>query len=56
MNIREMVKHLNPVLRSWATYFRVANCKVYVRSIDGVDTEKTADEADAGMEELEATA
>ncbi len=27
MNIEEMVKHLNPVLRGWANYFRVANCK-----------------------------
>ncbi|WP_242868788.1 group II intron reverse transcriptase/maturase, partial [Desulfotomaculum copahuensis] len=27
MNVREMVKRLNPVLRGWANYFRVANCK-----------------------------
>jgi RNA-directed DNA polymerase len=27
MNIEEMVKRLNPVLRGWANYFRVANCK-----------------------------
>lgn len=27
MNVQEMVKRLNPVLRGWAQYFRVANCK-----------------------------
>lgn len=27
INIKEMVKRLNPVLRGWANYFRVANCK-----------------------------
>jgi len=28
MNIEEMVKHLNPVLRGWANYFRIANCRI----------------------------
>ncbi len=27
MNVEEMVKRLNPALRGWANYFRVANCK-----------------------------
>jgi RNA-directed DNA polymerase len=27
INVEEMVKRLNPVLRGWANYFRVANCK-----------------------------
>ncbi len=27
MNVAEMIKRLNPVLRGWANYFRVANCK-----------------------------
>lgn len=27
MNIEEMIKQLNPVLRGWANYFRMANCK-----------------------------
>lgn len=27
MNVEEMVKRLNPVLRGWANYFRIANCK-----------------------------
>jgi len=27
MNVEEMVKRLNPILRGWANYFRVANCK-----------------------------
>jgi RNA-directed DNA polymerase len=27
MNIEEMVKKLNPVIRGWANYFRIANCK-----------------------------
>lgn len=26
-NVEEMVKELNPVLRGWANYFRIANCK-----------------------------
>ena len=27
MNLKEMIKKLNPVLRGWANYFRIANCK-----------------------------
>jgi RNA-directed DNA polymerase len=27
MSLKEMIKRLNPVLRGWANYFRVANCK-----------------------------
>jgi len=27
MNVEEIAKRLNPVLRGWANYFRVANCK-----------------------------
>lgn len=27
MNIEQMVKELNPVIRGWANYFRIANCK-----------------------------
>lgn len=28
INVEQMVERLNPVLRGWANYFRVANCKV----------------------------
>jgi len=27
MNVEQMVKKLNPVIRGWANYFRIANCK-----------------------------
>lgn len=27
MNVHQMIKRLNPLLRGWANYFRVANCK-----------------------------
>jgi len=27
MNVETMVKELNPVIRGWANYFRIANCK-----------------------------
>ena len=27
MNIEQMLKKLNPVIRGWANYFRIANCK-----------------------------
>jgi RNA-directed DNA polymerase len=33
MNVEEMVKQLNPVLRGWANYFRVANCKGILREL-----------------------
>jgi RNA-directed DNA polymerase len=33
MNVEEMVKQLNPVLRGWANYFRVANCKGVFREL-----------------------
>ena len=27
MNVEEMAKRLNPVLRGWANYYQIANCK-----------------------------
>jgi len=27
MNVESMMKRLNPVIRGWANYFRIANCK-----------------------------
>ncbi len=33
MNVEEMVKQLNPVLRGWANYFRIANCKGVFREL-----------------------
>ncbi len=33
MNVKEMVKQLNPVIRGWANYFRVANCKGVFRDL-----------------------
>jgi len=27
MNVEEMIRRLNPILRGWANYFRVANCR-----------------------------
>lgn len=33
MNVEEMVKRLNPVLRGWANYFKAANCKGIFREL-----------------------
>ncbi|CCO07550.1 group II intron reverse transcriptase/maturase [Desulforamulus hydrothermalis] len=33
MNIEEMIRRLNPVLRGWSNYFRVANCKKIVEQL-----------------------
>ncbi|GAW92482.1 Retron-type reverse transcriptase [Calderihabitans maritimus] len=34
--MEEMVRRLNPILRGWINYFRIANCKrVLVNSWDG---------------------
>lgn len=33
MNVAEMVQRLNPILRGWANYFRVANCQKYFRKL-----------------------
>ena len=33
MNIEQMVKKLNPVIRGWANYFRIANCKVLFQEL-----------------------
>ena len=33
MNVETMIKQLNPVLRGWANYFRVANCKGVFREL-----------------------
>ncbi|MEW6625054.1 MAG: group II intron reverse transcriptase/maturase [Bacillota bacterium] len=35
MNVEEMVKLLNPVLRGWANYFRIANCKGIFKELMG---------------------
>jgi RNA-directed DNA polymerase len=33
MNVETMIEQLNPVLRGWANYFRVANCKEVFREL-----------------------
>jgi RNA-directed DNA polymerase len=35
MNVAEMVKRLNPILRGWANYFRVANCQEHFKKLMG---------------------
>ncbi|KXG74179.1 Group II intron-encoded protein LtrA [Thermotalea metallivorans] len=35
MNVEKMVKLLNPVLRGWANYFRIANCKGIFKELIG---------------------
>jgi RNA-directed DNA polymerase len=35
MNVEEMVRRLNPILRGWINYFRIANCKRVVRELMG---------------------
>lgn len=35
MKVEEMVKRLNPILRGWMNYFRIANCKGIIRELMG---------------------
>ncbi|WP_269438411.1 group II intron maturase-specific domain-containing protein, partial [Phosphitispora fastidiosa] len=35
MNVAEMVRQLNPTLRGWANYFRVANCQKHLGKLMG---------------------
>jgi RNA-directed DNA polymerase len=35
MNVERMMKRLNPVIRGWANYFRIANCKSLFRELSG---------------------
>lgn len=35
MNVEEMVKRLNPILRGWMNYFRAANCKGIIQELMG---------------------
>lgn len=35
LNVETIVKRLNPVLRGWCNYFRIANCKALFRDISG---------------------
>ena len=35
MNVEAMIKRLNPVLRGWVNYFRVADCKTLLRNLMG---------------------
>lgn len=33
MNVETLIKKLNPVLRGWCNYFKIANCKELFRNI-----------------------
>jgi RNA-directed DNA polymerase len=35
MNVEQMVQRLNPILRGWSNYFRVANCQKHFRELMG---------------------
>jgi RNA-directed DNA polymerase len=35
MNVEQMIKRLNPILRGWANYFRIANCKNVLAQLMG---------------------
>jgi RNA-directed DNA polymerase len=35
MNVEQMIKRLNPVLRGWINYFRIANCKGLLAELMG---------------------
>lgn len=35
MNVEEMIKRLNPVLRGWVNYFQIANCKMLLAKLMG---------------------
>ena len=32
-NLEQIIKELNPVLRGWINYFRMANCKTHIRTL-----------------------
>jgi RNA-directed DNA polymerase len=35
INVEDMIKKLNPVLRGWANYFRIAVCKWKFKALMG---------------------
>jgi len=35
VNLAKVIADLNPVLRGWANYFRMANCKTLYRELAG---------------------
>ncbi|KNZ68160.1 RNA-directed DNA polymerase [Thermincola ferriacetica] len=35
LSVKEMVEKLNPVLRGWANYFRIANCRTVFAELMG---------------------
>ena len=40
MSQKEMIKRLNPVLKGWANYFRIANCKMlFAQLLDRLNME-----------------